>query len=309
MYFIPLPDDDENPCKLADWLEINSLINPFRPVSYEKLRSDLTSLKTPEKLQDIVSQTSTELDNRSRHLKDAYPFSINATLLRVKDSKLQTFNWAYVFCLIISFIGLEIGQNKLKIWKIKEMSFQFEEICALAAKNYLGNMECDSEVLHFGYPRLLWHENLRPFKKALEHLREQINDGRIRGTSRQRAKDGGLDVVAWNHFPDRRAGKLLLLGQCAASQDKYAEKMHEVKQFLENDIEIQSQRMLAFFIPHALNIEFEEHAQQWMEINSNAGILFDRCRISFFAKNWDDAEFKRKLPISLRHLRSYCKSL
>jgi hypothetical protein len=150
----------------------------------------------------------------------------------------------------------------------------FEELSCLAAKNFVGG-----EVLRFASPR---EANLKSFSAAVDRLCELVGEG-VRFRPDQDAgdkKDDTLDVVAWRHFPDKRAGKLVLFGQCASGGD-WLGKRQELQprafigQWIERDFTVDCLR--AFFVPHRLS------SRLWEETNRKAGMAFDRCRVSYWA--------------------------
>jgi hypothetical protein len=100
----------------------------------------------------------------------------------------------------------------------------------------------------------------------------------IRG--RSRPADAKLDVVAWRDFRDRREGKLIGFGQCAAGAD-WKEKLSELdhqafrKKWFREDLAVDPVRL--FFLPRRLG------RMDWRHTSIDGGILFDRCRISHHA--------------------------
>jgi hypothetical protein len=94
-------------------------------------------------------------------------------------------------------------------------------------------------------------------------------------------KDSHLDVVAWRDSPDRLPGKLLLFGACASGSD-WHEKVFELNpdSFCQKWMAEQPVSFVkAFFIPHRI------HLKDWKHHSWDGGIIFDRCRIAFWAMN------------------------
>jgi hypothetical protein len=97
------------------------------------------------------------------------------------------------------------------------------------------------------------------------------------------AQDDNLDIVAWRHFPDKLPGKLLLFGQCATGDDWRGPKLTSLqpddfcKYWLSEDPP--SPLIKAYFIPHRVD------RSEWYRVNLFGGIVFDRCRISYWVHN------------------------
>jgi hypothetical protein len=88
----------------------------------------------------------------------------------------------------------------------------------------------------------------------------------------------------WKHFPDRRAGKIILWGQCAAGRD-WEDKLsfHPdafKKRWLQPDFA--NPLLKSIFIPHAVS------PSRWDYFAAEAEILFDRCRIASYS--FDEAD-------------------
>jgi hypothetical protein len=83
----------------------------------------------------------------------------------------------------------------------------------------------DSQALRFGWPS----EDGRPreFPDAVRWLAGRMGVAPGGSFRPPRAKDGGVDVVVWRPFPDRRSGFPVLLVQCTIEKD-YAHKAADV---------------------------------------------------------------------------------
>jgi len=76
------------------------------------------------------------------------------------------------------------------------------------------------------------------------------------------------------------SSKLLLFGQCAGGQD-WKDKLREMdpRAFWDNWIldPAASPLLRSFYVPHRIDVD------DWDDYARNSGILFDRCRIAFWA--------------------------
>ena len=157
----------------------------------------------------------------------------------------------------------------------------FEHLSTEAAKRYV-----QGEALRFGFPR----EEPVPssFPDAIDFICEQIQEGRGFKKDREQysgyAKDDGVDVVAWNHFPDHEVGKIVLFGSCAAGRD-WEDKLGDLcvdrfgKHWFRDPPP--SPVVRVFFVPHCLRLPKDK----MIRYTYDAGIIFDRCRISYWAED------------------------
>jgi hypothetical protein len=279
--FPPDPDLTDS-IKLADWLELQALILPDGNSSRGDLQAAFRSSgvfyhNEDEEMEKKSQEVFRELELRSIAAGEAYPFELpRPTLIQRKS------NWfdypAYVFCLLLSWTG-ETGSGH------NSPSMLFEELSCTAAKRYL-----NGNAIRFGSPR----SNLpTSFPEAVTKLCELIGEGSgYKDQPSRNSKDRKLDVVAWSDFPDRLPSKLLLFGQCAAGKI-LAGKLTELrptafwKQWI-YDHPI-SPLINSVFIPHRVDVE-----RDWNHITLglDGSILFDRCRISYWAHA--DIDFKSR---------------
>jgi len=93
--------------------------------------------------------------------------------------------------------------------------------------------------------------------------------------------------VAWKDFKDLHSSKLVIFGQCAGGDNWKRGKDSELKPhafwgqwMLEAEV---SPLLNSFYIPHRIPRKiWDYHARR-------AGILFDRCRVAFWAFRNNDA--------------------
>lgn len=263
---LSLPTDFFDPIGLADWLEVLALTSSDGNSSHGDLERELNRLGVDDR-DSLCRDAMNELNLRVRSAGDNYPFSFSGTLLELKQ------NWRsftpYIFCLFLSYCD----DSKKKVRGIKHTVI-FEQLSCLAAKNYIGG-----EVLRFGAPR---KELPGSFREALGVVCAKVEEWSSSSTaSTIRKQDGGLDLVAWKGFPDRRIGKLVLFGHCASGQD-WDGKINELQpsnfcsEWLAGE---KSPIVKTFFIPHRLSDEIWEHRA------ISAKLFFDRCRIAYWVRN------------------------
>jgi hypothetical protein len=266
----------------ADWLELTALEAADRGSSYQDLvaaitrsgsidgvpGSSVTADRGSQLTQQVADTALSEIRQRNVACAGAYPFELGDQGIELKSKTSD--NGAYVFMLLLREFGVRGGPRKVK------GASHFEELSAEAGRRYLGGDANDAESYHFGFPR---RTNASNFVDALNEMCARIGDG---GGANGRppasfAKDGKLDLAVWRHFPDKRPGKLIAFGQCAAGQ-KYDDKITELipRRFIYLWIsrQIVPDPLNFFFIPGCVSDE------GLTEVISSQTILFDRCRIS-----------------------------
>lgn len=263
---IPLPSELADPIVLADWLELVAISSDDGNSSHGDLERGLNRLGIEDR-DSLARDAMQELNLRLNSTGDSYPFTFSGTLLSVRR------NWKkftpYIFCLLLSYCD----DKKKQVPGFKH-TVMFEQLSCLAAKNYIGG-----EVLRFGTPR---KEMPSSFREALSTLCRTVEEwSHSRTASTLHKQDGGLDLVAWKRFPDRRIGKLILFGHCASGQNWDA-KINELQpvnfcsEWLAGE---KSPVVKSFFIPHRLSNEI------WANRATSAKLFFDRCRIAHWVGN------------------------
>ena len=268
---IPPPASD--PITLADWLELRAFLADDKNVSAADLRRELVRMGIPEDeesdVETLVDDTFSELEDRSEACRESYPFSLSPSVLQAQENG---DHWAYIFCLLLSWLGVGNDRAKGKPTRL------FEKVAAVAAKGYVAG-----ESLHFGFPRRTLPSN---FIKALEEVCRATGEGSSprRRSSSQHVKDAGLDIIAWKSFPDKRQAQVMLFGQCAAGKN-WEDKLSELQPRSFIDTHLQEapavDPLRGFFTPFRLS------KRGWYEKAKQAGILFDRCRIAHSAYEQD----------------------
>jgi hypothetical protein len=268
MFQLPLPKySEDDPIKLADWLEIYALLSADSSSSRGDLESALqrTGSFNPVDIETICADVFSELGPRSTAARRAYPFEVAGGLLSLKGERVDFIS--YIFCLCLSYFGWQ--QSKGKTIFPRRM---FEDLAALAAKNFL-----NGDSYRFAAPR----KDVPQFREALEKLSARMGEGEgCKQEDTRSAQDDNLDIVAWRHFPDRLPGKLLLFGQCATGDDWDKGKLTSLQPdpfckywFREHP---PSPVIKAFFIPHRVG------KSRWYKVSLFGGVMFDRCRLAYW---------------------------
>jgi hypothetical protein len=305
---LEVPAASAGPEAAADWLELAALRAEDRNSSLQELiqavrtSGSLDAVESAdaggvdargESSERVAEDAFSELGDRLTSCDSAYPFDISSGYVRVTA---QPKNYVYLFLLLLSKFGLGAGPAKIDAPKL------FEEICADAARSYLGGQALGVERYLFGAPR---RGTAASFRKAVNDLCLKLGEG---GGCRERMrlkhqKDAKLDLVAWRAFHDGRASKLVAFGQCATGRNWHT-KLTELQPtafcglWFRDSLAVQPLRF--FFVP------FRVDRSTWEEAAFYGGVLFDRCRIAANAKdieqgiadacrNWSEFAIRKRL--------------
>ncbi len=302
-----MPDGSVNNGVYADWLEISAWAQSDGQISRQDVISAFTIGEEVKASDDInsgaeeqVSQIWYEIKTRISDLKNAYPFALseNEESFFCKNTEI---NLSYIFCLLVSYYGLSDLMKK----NTSKGSNIFEGLCTYVAYKYLSDDIGDCGNLQFGAQRYGWEKKKRPLPRAIDELINCLGEGtnkvckiKIGQKIVADGGDGGLDVVAWRKFPDKRIGYLLFFGQCATARNhsEYLGKLTEHQSFLDTHLNIDLKPIFGFFVPHSLTTNDEENKGYWEKIKMTKNIPFDRTRIALYGRDWANEEASKFLP-------------
>ena len=244
-----------------------------------------------EKSETVAEDAFGAIEDRLRACgEEAYPFEVKPNYLTRRETG---GHWVYIFLLLLSKFGKDAGPRGANGAKL------FEEVCGAAAQSYFGGPDEQFALVGkkiFGFPR----KEGTGFKKAVDSLCREMGEGDgIRPRSKlSDYKDDKLDIVVWRNFLDKRPGKLVGFGQCATGGN-WESKKTELQPldfchfWMKDSSTISPVKM--FFVPHRVE------RNDWKNICSFSGILFDRCRITYHAQGLDQALMKSCIKWS-RHV-------
>ena len=221
-----------------------------------------------------IEEAFRELEFRagSCGIRHEYPFEIDkaGNTVHLADRSLSSRFPVYRFLLLATRLNMKGNRKHAGI----DGTQLFERLSAQVAQEYLGE-RAGSLVFGTG-------SGAGSFRNRIDDLCKRIGegdrfDGR-QGTS-SHTRDGKLDVVAWKPLSDGRQGKLILFGQCKTGTN-YKDSLTQLQPDSFCRKWLRSQPALppirGFFISEALS------AADWYDAASDAGLLFDRCRIMDF---------------------------
>lgn len=204
----------------VDWIE-SSVVLGATTVS----RSDIVDSLIDAAAYEDQNYANEWVDNLFRELDRRIALLGAGSLLRRTGNRVEsTGTWqsrpAYAFCLVLTMLP----------------HYRKEVVTALG-KKYGEQGELFEELSHESLALQHWQvERVGWSRKTTNTLGSKVDAlaaavgepsiaGGVKRWSAPQAKDGGLDLVAWQPFPDRRGGRPLVLVQCASGDD-WRDKVH-----------------------------------------------------------------------------------
>ena len=228
-----------------------------------------------EEIPQYVEEAYLEVERRIEGCGDGYPFALGDkgdTLHIVPNS--DTGKYAiYKYLLLATRVKMDSNHSHAGI----DGTHLFEELSAETCREYFGDR---AESMVFGTAA-----GAPGFQGKVNDLCVRIREGygyESHTSSRGNEKDGKLDVVVWKHFSDGLAGKLIAFGQCKTGTN-YENTLTQLqpdsfcRKWMRSSPAMTPMRL--FFLAEALP------RGPWYNVASDAGLLFDRCRIVDFSRH------------------------
>ncbi|CAO3406632.1 hypothetical protein [Azospirillum largimobile] len=242
------PDANSSRSIIADWLELSALnarnktatraaLDGFLRITTEeneerRRRNPITNEPEDGEIAEVpnelrVSAALQEIQWRSEVLGGAYPFELIRGAggvgapweLKAPENPSDPKVVVYVTCLLISAYRRNlIAASNPPLFTNHKLGLIFQICACLAIGGYI-----DGDVVSFGWPRAEGTAFLPALRAAWKRFDAYNIIADIPDGYPDKLKDGGIDVIAWRHFCDRRPSRLLVFGQ-AASGDDWQEK-------------------------------------------------------------------------------------
>ena len=217
-----------------------------------------------------------EIERRIEACNGGYPFSLDdkGNALRMIDNTADGEYIVYKYLLLATRLNMGTTKGNYRVQARIDGTQLFERLSAEICREYFGH---HAESMVFGTAA-----GKTNFPGKIEELCDRIKEGdgyAPRGANRKNQKDGKLDVVVWKPFSDGLLGKFVAFGQCKTGTT-YKNTLTQLrpdsfcKKYMQSPLALPPLRM--FFIAEALR-----HGD-WYDAVCDAGLLFDRCRISEF---------------------------
>lgn len=257
------PTDIDNEVGLADWLEATMLLEAKEYVPRAKIRKYLRSLFSEDQPDVAVDVLLQEIARRQRNCQSAYPFMDDGSGVRLKKTATAI---PYLFMLCISTSKPYRDEHRYS-----DTDELFDSLVLQALTNYIGK---GGKGVRFGAPA----SGKRPknFQEGIEWLARQLNLPQGRGKPRRTGGDGGLDVIVWRPFRDRKGGFLILMAQCTVQLEwiSKAKDLHE--DIWRGWIDLGKDPHLVLAIPHVIPANYDK----WDDLRRLVHTAVDRLRLA-----------------------------
>ena len=211
-----------------------------------------------------------EIEWRQRVCGGDYPFEVgrDGHTLRVNSGH-KPVHVIYKYLLLSTRLNMKDDRCHAGI----DGTLLLESLSAQVAKRYFGEQ---AESLVFGTAA-----SGEGFQDKVNGLCRRLGEGggfTDRPSAGVNVRDGKLDVVTWKPFTDDLPGKLIGFGQCKTGTDykdstTVLQPDSFIRKWMRGSLVVPPVRM--FFVSEALSAIWSKR----YEISTDAGLLFDRCRI------------------------------
>lgn len=233
------------------------------------------------KVDSATSDIGLEVQRRKQLLGSMYPFNTDGNRITYRQSD----TLVYEFCLAVSLA------KSLSVGDYASLPVAFERLVRDALICFLGP---GADGVRTGWPSDEHEDRPTGFRDVMHILHGKTGEfcwrpmpGLPQNPSHIDTKDEGLDVVVWKEVPDTRAGKLILLGQCACGGN-YGSKLNDIEANLATLSRWMNPVCWApptrvFCTPRHISNEFE-----FQRINQVAGLTLDRIRLTLLAEQQEN---------------------
>lgn len=194
---------------IADWIETSVLVSRSGHFGRDKL-DDLAATEIHASPMKVAMAIDTMV-KRASVLGDPYPFV--ASDLAVLRRQVQH---ASHYAALLYLTPGSVARQTVRASETGVMGELLEEISEAALANFWGE---GGSAVSFGYPSK--HGRPESFDQAVGWLASRMGLEPGRGYRPPRRKDGGVDVVAWRQFSDRRPGFPVALAQCTIQAETF----------------------------------------------------------------------------------------
>lgn len=260
---VPLPST-VNGCTLADWAEGTLLAEERKSLSKASIRQRLSNaLHLDHGDLDVqMGLLFSEIRRRMLLASPNYPFRGSSAGL-TRDATVDKVVYEFLLWLSISPTFREEERQS-------EVDQLFDDLAKLAAARYLGQ---GAVSVRFAHPS----SDGRPsgFKAAIGWLCDLMDLPVGEANPRSAIKDGGVDVVAWRPFRDRRSGFTVLLCQCTVQLLWTGKGKDIVVDKWKGWISLGKAPLTALVVPFAVPTSYSI----WDEVRRTVNIPIERLRL------------------------------
>lgn len=242
--------------RVADWIERTALSQGTSALSQTALRSAGSGAGYGE---TDLALGMTTVSRRASLLGDGYPFRAGVGVAAREEA--AAYPWT-------ALLLMSADSPIRAALDIDTAAANLERITTAAVAGIYGP---ETESIRFAWPS----DDGRPqeFRAAIRWLATRMGVQPGDAYRPPYAKDGGVDVVAWRPFPDRRSGFPVMLVQCTVERS-YAHKARDI------DLPIWS-GYLRLDVPPATALAIPEVVPSGEDWNALAArtVILDRTRL------------------------------
>ena len=231
------PAVDASAEMLVDWLEFEAFFSFYKVARIDelsggfKIQEDDTNDNigsNDAQQEQFLSSLENEVSRRSQQLGEAYPFELSSNgeeLFFIRNSKgAPSF---YILCLVLSHVTrspiLCVPPQDAAVRDVRKRHFQVLSTLAVAGV-------CEGPSLSLGWPRPGGDSILEVVARGCALSQTGAAKAAPGSTAPSRAKDGGIDVLAWSNHNGRPPPSTFWFGQAASGHgwpDKSSKDVHE----------------------------------------------------------------------------------
>jgi hypothetical protein len=272
--------------RVADWIEVRALLHGTSAVSQPTLRDLGAQVGYGD---EDIALGMTTVSRRGSLLGDAYPFRTGMGVAAREEA--AAFPWT-------ALLLMSADSPVRPTLDIGTAAAHLERITTSAVAGIYGSA---TQSVRFAWPS----DDGRPqeFRGAIRWLAKRMGVQPGDAYRPPYAKDGGVDVVAWRPFPDRRSGFPVMLVQCTLERN-YAHKARDI------DLPIWS-GYLRLDVPPATALAIPDvvpSGEAWNALATRT-IILDRTRIAALAGDGPNGRLSVELTkwtsLTLERLREH----
>lgn len=260
---------------IADWIETSVLVNPSGHITLDRIFA-----LGEEELGVGVTRTSQAvalLERRSNVLGDLYPFEVrpDIAVLRRRNAHL-----AHSYSTLLFLTPKSVPRQLLFSLNVGEMGDLLEGIAERALANLWG---VGGSALRFAFPSR--HGRPEHFDQAVDWLARRIGVETGHGYRPPRRRDGGVDVVAWRQFYDRRTGFPIALAQCTIQSETFTKTTDIDTRLWATWLRMDSDPMSLLILPGTI----PRSGTQWGQLTSVVTVI-ERLRLTELLGRSEEAD-------------------
>jgi hypothetical protein len=247
---------------VADWVEGSMLLEGLARMSKAAIRDRIHGSGFGDDPEAIVEFALAEVSRRQGIAPRVYPFQESDSAV-VLNATVDPFLYE---CLL--WMSISPAYRRLK--QFARADYLFDHIVRAAIAGWLGP---SSISVRFAWPSL--DGRPKAFPLAMEWLAALMGLRLNALRKRPVVKDGGVDIVAWRPFLDRRTGFIVVLCQATLESNWDRKARDIVIDKWRGWISLGKDPVTALAVPFAVSIATEE----WEELATIVHVVLDRFRL------------------------------